>query len=1009
MVRTTDPHTRTTIAKLIKQADSPCRRLFLDYNGLKLLQGWASELRWSLADLHLKLAVEDVLASLSFPHRTMLMESKMWRSISNWAVAKSPKDDLPDSPPRFNQSNREHGEDSEGTPVKQLSKALSFDSPKYLDSIPIDSGVTPNKSEIASVEDVDVHSQDIATPPPGEEGSLTMFQSSDRLEGQDEEGGCHRGVAMPTSDSWTSLSIVNPIVNSLINIAVISVEEACNMPRVKPDLGELDDLDERHKMHDMAHAISSHSQAVESKQDSAEVMDEHMANELDPVSKPKAEEASLEKQSSGVVTDDEILDAQQIEKIELVRRKAQDLLDEWNGLKEVFKIPKRELNQLRAKHEEEADQAAAKYQHHGLNGSIRDPSQAPSKPPFPAHSVADGSNKYVSSSYDRSSSRVQTLQRPDSPTRRERRISRFDDQSGLLHLPNSEYSLSRSHRRQLFRLRAETETKERERRLLLQQQHENKCYYLHLDASLTPMFPQYPEYFLDDTGQWSPMPAPFPEVEVTWGYAKMALLPLDAFLEEDPPLPNPSFYYPPGVVEVSYLYGMPPEPVIEAEIRVLLPTEPPPPLPPLPQTVRLPDQMVPFLNSQPVSEIPFLRNDSNQPLATRMDLDSIPHPEPRREEQHVLPTAVPTTHVPISTTSRGQISNGQSIVIRLPPKWRSAKSADGRTYFYNSQTKETRWDPPIADDDGECSEDSGIMAQMETASTDSEDAIDRTEEDGDTDDEDEEEDDDEEDETSGTGKSETANKTDLEIVSSDLSAQEKELLLTKKKSREERRHERRQKRERDREKREYERKRRRERHGRHRKAGLVQEHLIPKRTDKDKMDLMTFNEIKERLANRDSIREAQELEERAEAEKDREIERAKRSAEAAAVKPKDKQVAVTPAGPTGITTTAPADTSTEVAKKIKDRFTSDVSRVIVKVLTSFRQDGTKKGPIKSKEDFKHLAKKLTHYIMSKEQKHCTRIEDLRCSDSVKKKTTEYVKKYMLKFGDAYKRSPPQPD
>ena len=67
----------------------------------------------------------------------------------------------------------------------------------------------------------------------------------------------------------------------------------------------------------------------------------------------------------------------------------------------------------------------------------------------------------------------------------------------------------------------------------------------------------------------------------------------------------------------------------------------------------------------------------------------------------------------------------------------------------------------------------------------------------------------------------------MENISSDLSAQEKELLMPKKKSREERKHERRQKRERDREKREYERKRRRERHGRHRKAGLVQEHLIP--------------------------------------------------------------------------------------------------------------------------------------------------------------------------------------
>merc|ERR1719192_183719 len=105
---------------------------------------------------------------------------------------------------------------------------------------------------------------------------------------------------------------------------------------------------------------------------------------------------------------------------------------------------------------------------------------------------------------------------------------------------------------------------------------------------------------------------------------------------------------------------------------------------------------------------------------------------------------------------------------------------------------------------------------------------------------------------------------------SDLSAQERNLLLRfSKLSKEERQHERRQKRERDREKREYERKRRRERHGKHRKDGLVTEHFIPRRTARDRMDLMTFKEIRERLANRDVIRKKQEIEERAEAERDR--------------------------------------------------------------------------------------------------------------------------------------------
>merc|ERR1712117_180696 len=105
---------------------------------------------------------------------------------------------------------------------------------------------------------------------------------------------------------------------------------------------------------------------------------------------------------------------------------------------------------------------------------------------------------------------------------------------------------------------------------------------------------------------------------------------------------------------------------------------------------------------------------------------------------------------------------------------------------------------------------------------------------------------------------------------------------------------------------------------------------------------------------------------------------------------------------------AAADTSSEGAKKIKEKSLKEVSRVVVKVLDPFRRSDVKRGHIKTTEDFKHLAKKLTQYILQKELKQCRRIEDLKCSDSVKKKTAEFVKKYMSKFGEGYKRSPPQP-
>ncbi len=131
---------------------------------------------------------------------------------------------------------------------------------------------------------------------------------------------------------------------------------------------------------------------------------------------------------------------------------------------------------------------------------------------------------------------------------------------------------------------------------------------------------------------------------------------------------------------------------------------------------------------------------------------------------------------------------------------------------------------------------------------------------------------------------------------------------------------------------------------------------------------MTFKEIRERLANRDAIRERQVIEERAEEEREMLKERARRAEERAAAKLEQQQlqqqqlqqqqqaVAVTASNDT---TTAAADTSSEVAKKIKEKFKKDTSRVIVKVLDPYRKPDVSHGRIKNNEDFKHLAKKVS--------------------------------------------------
>uniref|UniRef100_A0A7N6FGL0 [histone H3]-lysine(36) N-trimethyltransferase n=1 Tax=Anabas testudineus TaxID=64144 RepID=A0A7N6FGL0_ANATE len=102
------------------------------------------------------------------------------------------------------------------------------------------------------------------------------------------------------------------------------------------------------------------------------------------------------------------------------------------------------------------------------------------------------------------------------------------------------------------------------------------------------------------------------------------------------------------------------------------------------------------------------------------------------------------------------------------------------------------------------------------------------------------------------------------------------------------------------------------------------------------------------------------------------------------------------------TKTAEADTSSELAKKSKETFRKEMSQFIVQCLNPYRKPDCKLGRISNTEDFKHLARKLTHGVMNKELKACKNPEDLECNENVKHKTKEYIKKYMQRFGSVYR-------
>ncbi|TDG50358.1 hypothetical protein AWZ03_003263 [Drosophila navojoa] len=81
MVRAKLLQSRLQLLGVLTRGELPCRRLFLDYHGLRLLHAWISE---SGSDKQLRLALLESLESLPIPNRTMLNDSRIYQSVELW-------------------------------------------------------------------------------------------------------------------------------------------------------------------------------------------------------------------------------------------------------------------------------------------------------------------------------------------------------------------------------------------------------------------------------------------------------------------------------------------------------------------------------------------------------------------------------------------------------------------------------------------------------------------------------------------------------------------------------------------------------------------------------------------------------------------------------------------------------------------------------------------------------------------------------------------------------------
>ena len=602
-------------------------------------------------------------------------------------------------------------------------------------------------------------------------------------------------------------------------------------------------------------------------QDSLEVDTEKMEEGVAALAReelPLSEaEEKMRVEMTGEATQAELSPEQKM--IREIQGRAGELLAAWAGLQEMFRIPKKERQAERREHEREADRETAHREREREEaGGVRRLSSN-----YRSYGEAGGHGLV----------RAHTAPPPSG----NRRNLRLDDRTGRLSRSN----LHRDDRRMLFQAKVEEEQRQKVMRTAVSARHDQCCKLLSLDPANTPLLPKYPEFYLS-AGKWIPMPPPPLSVDPAWTTPKMAALPPEAFKSGDPPLPNPRFVYPPGCC---------PEPAetlqqtlktseSEAEIcayydKLYYGSRATSPRSPLSAAISAqlerkrhvsgasvdisPDYRSPSPVNRsvtPPTSLSFLSSAASQDpvLETRTQESCSPHHQEPLSLQHEVRTD--NSGAGAASANLGPHSGPQAaaseagLVVRLPPRWRAARDSSGRVYYYHANTRQAQWQPPSdqQEDRGEVESDRQLSQQayrVETAETDSEE--DQGEEGEDTDTEE-----DSEEETEDSAAPEPEPEVG-DIPDSDLSATEKRMLLRmRRRTKEERRNMRRLKREKLKERHEQERLVTRERHKRHRRDGLVEEHLVPARiSDKDKLDLMTFKEMRERLLNKDKIREEQ--------------------------------------------------------------------------------------------------------------------------------------------------------
>lgn len=322
MVRAKTLDARSKLLSILRQGQLACRRLFLDYHGLKLLHTWMCDpvtnnvqQEWAF-----RLDILETLEVLPIPNKNMLQDSKVLVTVQKWASTKNIKENV--------KSPQESPSDSgSGTPI---SDSAEVNSPQVENS----TIVIALKSEI--IEQSIVYDGVI-------DASLTevVNSSQDAIEVND--------YLKEVADS--SKEAVDPseeVTNSPKDIADLSDEvKDSNKDSVKEVTDSLKDVADSSK------EITDSSKEVDSIVEVNKVLEV-----IDSVDKKNSEVEQTQLKTGEECADDELM-----EQIHYLTAK---LLESWEQLKEVFRIPKKLRIEQMKEHEQEANRS---YRAFGITDS----------------------------------------------------------------------------------------------------------------------------------------------------------------------------------------------------------------------------------------------------------------------------------------------------------------------------------------------------------------------------------------------------------------------------------------------------------------------------------------------------------------------------------------------------------------------------------------------------------------------------------------------------------------